>query len=311
MVNKAKNVMNEVSKVVIGKNDLIKRITTAILAGGHILLQDMPGVGKTTMSLTFARVMGLNYQRILFTPDIMPNNLVEYSIHKQRLEADHTVKAETNMLLADKINASSPRIQSMLVKMMEDKKLKVDDKVALLPDPYVVIASQNPYNDKLEILPESTVDHFMIGVSIGYPDKISEIQMLREENIRERIEKLNVALYPEDIVKMRVQVEHIYVSDQIFEYIVDIVNTSRNSQLLDMGISLRGTKDILKMAKSNAFLEGRDYVVPNDVKEVLVDTTSHRVKLSRYAKLENRTSNEILLSLLEMVPEPLGLERKR
>ncbi|MCQ2492468.1 MAG: MoxR family ATPase [Lachnospiraceae bacterium] len=311
MLNKAKNAMNEISKVVTGKDALVKRITTCILAGGHIILQDMPGVGKTTMSLTFARVMGLNYQRILFTPDIMPSNLVQYSIHTQRFETDRTVRTQNNMLLADRINASSPEIQSMMVKMMEDKKLKVDGEVALLPEPYVVIATQNPYDDRLDVLPDSTIDHFMIGMSVGYPDKASEILMLKSVDVRERIENLNVALYPEDIVAMRSQVEHVYASEQILEYIVDIVNESRKSQLLDIGISPRGTKDILKMAKANAFIEGRDYVVPNDVKEVFVDTTNHRVHLSRYAKLENRKSDEILLSIVDRVPEPKGLERKR
>ncbi|MCI5951841.1 MAG: MoxR family ATPase [Anaerostipes sp.] len=311
MVNKAKNGMDEISKVVIGKEEMIKRVMTAILAGGHIMIQDIPGVGKTTMALAFARVLGLNYQRILFTPDLMPKDLAYYSVHHQRFGKREEEKETAHLLMADEINCSSPKIQSMLVKMMEDKKLKVDDHVTVLPDPYVVIATQNPLSLSGNMLPESQMDHFMIGISIGYPDMMSEIQMLKEENIREKILSLNEALEITDVLEIRNQVKHVYVSDQIYEYIVSIVNATRNNQLLEMGISPRGSFDILKMSKANAFLEGRDYVIPSDVKRILVDTASHRVRLSRYAKLENRKSGQILMTILEQIPVPRGMERKR
>lgn len=311
MVNKAKNGMDEIAKVLIGKEEIIKRTMTAILAGGHIMIQDIPGVGKTTMALAFARVLGFNYQRILFTPDIMPKDLAYYSVHYQRFGSKKKEDERAHLLMADEINCSSPKIQSMLVKMMEDKKLKVEDQVTMLPDPYVVMATQNPLSLSGSMLPESQMDHFMIGISIGYPDMLSEIRMLKEENIREKIVSLNAALDPTDVLLIRNQVKHVYVSDQIYEYIVTIVNATRSNQLLEFGISPRGSFDILKMAKANAFLEGRDYVVPSDVKRILVDTASHRVRLSRYAKLENRKSAQILLSILEQIPVPKGIERKR
>lgn len=310
MVNKVKNGIDEIAKVMIGKEEAIKRIMSAILAGGHVMIQDMPGVGKTTMSLAFARVLGLNYQRILFTPDIMPQDIEDYSVHCQRFYMDEEEKKNAHILMADEVNQSSPKIQSMLVKMMEDRKLKVGDKVTVLPEPYVVIASQNPLDEE-QLLPDSSMDHFMIGISIGYPDVVSEIKMLKQENTKEKILSLNEALNIKDVCEIRTQVKHVYVSDAIYEYIVAIVNQTRANQLLDMGISPRGAIDLLKMSKANAFIEGRDYVIPSDVQTVLVDTANHRVRLSRYAKLENRKSSQILLSILEGVPIPKGIERKR
>ncbi|MDO4170540.1 MAG: MoxR family ATPase [Lachnospiraceae bacterium] len=310
MVNKVKNGIDEIAKVVIGKEDIIKRVMSAILAGGHVMIQDIPGVGKTTMALAFAKVLGLNYQRILFTPDIMPKDIADYSVHCQRFSQDEKEMQTANLLMADDLHSSSPKIQSMFVKMMEEKKLKVQDTVTVLPDPYIVIATQNPL-DEDELLPESQMDHFMIGITIGYPDTVSEIQMLKQTNMKERISSLNEALNTTDLLEIRTQVEHVYVSEQIYEYIVAIVNGTRENQLLDMGISPRGSIDILKMSKANAFIEGRDYVIPTDVITVLTDTASHRVRLSRYAKLENRKADMILLSTIERIPIPKGIERKR
>ena len=311
MVNKAKNAMDEIAKVLIGKEEIIKRVMTAILAGGHIMVQDMPGVGKTTMSLAVARVLGMNYQRILFTPDIMPKDLANYSVHFQRFEQKQEERETAHVFMADEINASSPKIRSLLVKMMEEKKLKVAGTVTVLPSPYVVIATQNPLHPSGEFLPISQMDHFMLGISIGYPDMISEIQMLKQENIREKIQSLNQAMSIEDVLEVQTQVNHVYVSEQIYEYIVRIVNATRTNQLLEVGVSPRGSIDLLKMAKANAFLEGRDYVIPADVQRIFVDTTSHRVSLSRYAKLENRKSSQILFSILETVDVPSGMERKK
>lgn len=294
----------------IGKKKIIQRIMCAILAGGHILIEDMPGVGKTTLCLAFAKVLGLNYQRILFTPDVMPSDFEDYSIHCQRFDQDEEERKTAHVLMAEEVNRSSAKIRSMLIKMMEERKLKIEDRVTLLPDPYVVIATQNPL-EKDSLLSESEMDHFMIGVSIGYPDAMSEIKMLKAENIKEKILLLNEALNKRDLKEIREEVEHIYVSEHIYEYIVDIVNATRKNQLLEMGISPRGSMDILKMAKANAFLNKRDYVTPEDVSSVLVDAARHRICLSRYAKLENRKKEQILLSILEKVPVPKGLERKR
>jgi MoxR-like ATPase len=309
MVNKVKNGIDEIAKVMIGKEEIIRRMMTAALAGGHIMIQDVPGVGKTTMSLAFARVLGLNYQRVKFTPDIMPEDLADYSIHCQRFDQDEEEKKTAHLFMADELNRSSPKIQTMIVKMMEEKKLKVGDTVSILPDPYMVIATQNVLESE-GLLSESELDHFMIGISIGYPDEISEIKMLKQESMTEKIHALNEALNTQDVMEIRTQVHHVYVSEQIYEYIVAIVKGTRNNQLLEMGISPRGSIDLLKMAKANAYLDGRDYVIPSDVQTVLVDTASHRIRLSRYAKLENRRADQILLSVLERVPIPKGIERK-
>jgi MoxR-like ATPase len=151
----------------------------------------------------------------------------------------------------------------------------------------------------------------MIGITIGYPDELSEIKMLKQESMAEKINSLNEALNIQDVIEIRTQVKHVYVSEQIYEYIVAIVNGTRSNQLLDMGISPRGSIDILNMAKANAFIEGRDYVIPSDVQTILVDTASHRIRMSRYAKLENRRADQILLSILDRIPIPKGIERKR
>jgi MoxR-like ATPase len=310
MVNKVKNGIDEIAKVMIGKEEIIKRMMTAALAGGHVMIQDVPGVGKTTMSLAFARVLGLNYQRIKFTPDIMPEDLADYSVHCQRFHQDEEEKKTAHLLMADELNRSSPKIQTMLVKMMEEKKIKVGDMVSVLPNPYVVIATQNILETD-GLLSESELDRFMIGITIGYPDELSEIKMLKQESMAEKINSLNEALNIQDVIEIRTQVKHVYVSEQIYEYIVAIVNGTRSNQLLDMGISPRGSIDILNMAKANAFIEGRDYVIPSDVQTILVDTASHRIRMSRYAKLENRRADQILLSILDQIPIPKGMERKR
>lgn len=311
MIRRVQNGIDEIAKVMIGKEEIIKRIMAAIFAGGHVIIEDIPGVGKTTLSLAISKVLGLNYQRILFTPDIMPQDLQDYSIHCQRFHQDEMEKKTAHLLMADEIHRSSPKIQSMLVKMMEDKKLKVGDHVTLLSEPYVVIATQNPLEPEEELLPESQMDHFMIGITIGYPDIVSEIQILKQENAKEKILSLNEALDIEDVLEIRNQVKLVYVSEEIYEYIVTIVNRTRNNQLLETGISPRGSIDILKMSKANAYLEGRDYVIPGDVKNIFLDTVSHRVRMSRYAKLENRKEEDILTKILDEVAVPKVVGRKR
>ena len=303
MHNKLRNAIDEIEKVMIGKEDVIRQIMCAMFAGGHIMMEDLPGVGKTTMSLAFARVLGLNYQKITFTPDLMPQDIADYSVHCQRFHQEEEEKKTAHLLLADEFNHSSDKIHAMVDKMMEEGKLKVGDQVTKLPDPYIVIATQNPLDGDMR-LKESQLDHFMIGVSIGYPDAESEIRMLKSEDPASKIENLNEAMNIRDIIEIRRQVELVYVSEQIYEYIVNIATATRINQLLDMGLSPRGSIDLLKMAKSWAFMFGRDYVIPSDVSQVLLSTASHRVQLSRHAKLENRKAEQILLSVLESIPVP-------
>ena len=250
--------MDEINRVMEGKGHTVHQIMTAILAGGHILIEDIPGVGKTTLALAFSKVLGLDYQRIQFTPDIMPTDIAGFSIYHQGSEEFEFKEgaAMTNLLLADEINRTSPKTQSALLEAMEEGQITVDGITRDLPDPYIVIATQNPFGSiGTHSLPESQLDRFMIRTSLGYPDMESEIKML------------------------------------------------------ELGISPRGTIALLSMAKANAYLEGRDYVIPQDVKDVFFETIEHRVIRSKEAKVQRKTKEEILKAILYKIPLPKGNQK--
>lgn len=304
--------MDEINRVMIGKEYTIHQIMTAILAGGHVLIEDIPGVGKTTLALAFSKVLGLSYQRIQFTPDIMPTDIAGFSIYHAESETFEYKQgaAMTNLLLADEINRTSPKTQSALLEAMEEGKITVDGVTRDLPDPYIVIATQNPLGSiGTHSLPESQLDRFMIRTSLGYPDIESEVLMLMQGSVNMTDEIVKEQISAQELVKARQEVKQLFVHEDILRYIVEIANETRRSRDLELGISPRGTIALLSMAKANAYLDERDYVIPQDVKDVFFDTTEHRVIKSKEARIQKKTRKEILKEILYKVPLPKGNQK--
>ena len=312
MDKKVIKAMEEINRVMIGKEHTVHQIMTAILAGGHVLIEDIPGVGKTTLALAFSKVLGLSYQRIQFTPDVMPTDIAGFSVY--HLESEEFVYKEgaamTNLLLADEINRTSPKTQSALLEAMEEGKITVDGVTRDLPDPYVVIATQNPLGSiGTHSLPESQLDRFMIRTSLGYPDMESEIRMLLQGSVNFTDEDIKEQLSAKELCIARREVQKLFVHEDILRYIVEIANETRTSKDLELGISPRGTIALLSMAKANAYLDGRDYVIPQDVKDIFFETIVHRVIQSKEARIQKKTQEEILREILYKVPLPKGNQK--
>ena len=307
MSNLATRAIEEIGKVIIGKDHITRQVMTAILANGHILIEDIPGVGKTTLAIAFSKVLGLDYQSIQFTPDVMPADIAGFSVYKQGSESFEYQKgaAITNLLLADEINRTSPKTQSALLEAMEEGRITVDGVTRELPDPYVVIATQNPLGAVgTHSLPEAQLDRFMIRISMGYPDRESEVAMLKQERVNVAIDSLEEIIQVTDLILMKQQAERVYVHEDLYRYIVDIACATRNHPDLSMGISPRGTISLLQMAKANAYLDDRDYMVPDDIKQIFYATSAHRVMKSKEARIKRRTVRDILKSIAEEIPVP-------
>ncbi|MFR2775216.1 MAG: AAA family ATPase [Anaerostipes sp.] len=309
MCKKSEKAMREIRRMIIGKDQTIRQVMTAILAGGHILIEDIPGVGKTTLALAFSRVLGLDYQRIQFTPDVMPTDIAGFSVYQKETGRFEYRKgaAMTNLLLADEMNRTSPKTQSALLEAMEEGKITVDGETRELPKPYIVIATQNPLGSiGTHSLPESQLDRFMIRISLGYPDKESEVAMLKQGSVNVTIDEIREQISVDELLAIRQEVEGIFVHDDILRYIVEIANRTRISKDLELGISPRGTIALLQMAKANAYLSNRSYMIPEDVKEVFLVTAGHRVIKSKEARIQKKTREEILKGILRAIPLPKG-----
>lgn len=299
-------VRDEIKKVIFGKDEVIEAILTTILSGGHVLLEDIPGVGKTTLVLAFSKTLSLGYRRMQFTPDTLPSDVTGFSMfNKATNEFEYREGAVMcNLFLADEINRTSPKTQSALLEVMEESKVTVDGVTHPLPTPFFVIATQNPIGSAgTQKLPESQLDRFMVKLSMGYPDPKSEAVMLKNENAG-KMDTLSTIITLDEIMEMQSVINDLHVEDCIYDYIAAITLASRESEWLRSGISPRGAKAILRMARSRAFLQGRNYVVPEDVLEVIPLCAPHRVTLSAKAKAAGRTEEEIVIEIAKSVAMP-------
>lgn len=298
--------VNEIKKVVQGKDEIIKNVMMAILSNGHILLEDVPGVGKTTLALAFSRVLGLDYKRVQFTPDVMPSDVTGFSMYNRKTEQFEYVRgaAICNLLLADEINRTSPKTQAALLEVMEEGKVTVDGVTREVPKPFTVIATQNPFGSSgTQKLPQSQMDRFLIRLSMGYPDKESEIMILKGSGIA-CVDEINSVFSADQLLDMQASVTKVFVNDEIYSFIVDISNATRESDLFDMGISPRGTLAVLKLAKASAFVDDRDYVVPEDVLDVIKPATAHRVEISDRARAMKLTEEEAISEAIRRLKVP-------
>ena len=304
---KAQVVMQEVRKAVIGKDDCIFKMMTAILAGGHILLEDIPGVGKTTMALAFSKTMDLKQNRIQFTPDVLPADITGFSMY-QKDKGTFVYQpgaAMCNLLLADEINRTSPKTQAALLEVMEEGKITVDGISRAVPSPFIVIATENPIGSAgTQMLPESQADRFMMCMTMGYPDLEAEIAIVKGKVLRDPLSEVQKVMTADELLAMRQLTEGVYIHDVLYQYIGKLVQATRKQELLELGVSPRGTIAIAQMAKARAFLLNRNYIIPEDVASVFLDVTSHRVRLSAKARVGQLTAREILKGILSQTPRP-------
>ena len=295
-------IIKEIEKVIIGKRDVIEKTLMAILANGHILLDDVPGVGKTTLAVALGKVLGMEYHRIQFTPDVLPSDIVGFSIYEKesgRFIYMPGVVNSANLLLADEINRTSSRTQSALLEAMEEKQVTVDGKVHGLKNPFIVIATQNQVGTAgTQVLPQAQLDRFLVKLTIGYPDRKSQINIIKERQTDNPFENVNQAADCETVLALQKKTLEVTMKDEIVKYITDLAENTRNNELIDLGISPRGAVSISRMAKACAMVKGRDYVTNEDVQSVFCDVCSHRIILSQKARAERLTAEDVLKKVL-------------
>ena len=306
MSQKLEQVQAEVNKVIKGKEDVVKKVLAAVIAGGHILMEDIPGVGKTTLATTFAKSMSMHYKRVQFTPDVLPSDILGFSMYNSATkEFEYREGAVfTNLFLADEINRTSPKTQSALLEVMEEKTATVDGVTRPLPDPFVVIATENPYGSSgTQMLPESQLDRFMVCLSMGYPSHADAVAILKG-NAGKPLSKVQEVISMEEVLALREMTHDLYVKDEIYEYIVNLVEATRTMEIFSMGASPRGTIALLRMAKAMAVIDGRDYVCAKDVQDVARDVLGHRVKLSARGKAQGITMQQAIGMVIANVTAP-------
>lgn len=303
----AREILGQVRKAVVGKDGVLLRVLAAILAKGHILLEDVPGVGKTTMALAFSRVLDLEYNRVQFTPDVLPSDVTGYSVPDRQTGEMHYQKGAIlcNLFLADELNRATSRTQSALLEAMEEGQVTVDGISHPLPQPFIVIATQNPTGAAgTQMLPDSQMDRFAIRLSLGYPGPADEMAMVLQRQGNNPLKDLQPLMNRAGLTGLQDEVEKTYLHEAVVKYIVDLIVATRNSENILRGASPRATLALTAMAKSVAQLRGRDYVVPSDVREVFSWTIAHRLILSSKAEGEGRTAEAILGEIVEQTPAP-------
>ena len=302
-------IINEIEKVIIGKRNVVERVLMAILSEGHILLDDVPGTGKTTLALTCSVVMGVQYQRMQFTPDVLPTDITGFSIYNKstgNFEYKPGV-AVCNLFLADEINRTSSKTQSALLEIMEEGNITVDGKSYRLPQPYTVIATQNPIGSiGTQMLPESQLDRFMIKLNMGYPDVKSEIKILKSKlgDYGKGVFEVKTVVTLNELRTLQKLVENVYINDSIFAYIAYLADATRKHPMISLGLSPRGAISLASMSKASALLCGRDYVIPDDVAFVFNEVAQHRIILERKASLSELNESAVLKEILRNVSVP-------
>ncbi|NCB92712.1 MAG: MoxR family ATPase [Clostridia bacterium] len=299
--------IQEVKKAVIGKDDCIVKVMTAILAGGHILIEDIPGVGKTTMALAFSRALNLEQNRIQFTPDVLPADVTGFSLYQKDINqfVYQPGAVMCNILLADEINRTSPKTQAALLEVMEEGRVTVDQVTRELPKPFVVIATQNPVGSAgTSMLPESQLDRFMICMSMGYPDIEYELEIVKGKISTDPLEMVTPVMDAAQLMAMQKQVSEVFIHDAVYRYIGKLVSATREHSLIELGISPRGTIALAKMVQALAYLRGRKYVLPEDVEDVFLDVAAHRIRMNAKARVNHVTAENVLKDILEGVQKP-------
>lgn len=304
----AQKVLAQVRKVVVGKDQALLWALATILARGHILLEDIPGVGKTTMAVAFSKVLGLTYNRVQFTPDVLPSDVTGYSVLDQATGKMTYREGAVlcNLFLADELNRATSRTQSALLEAMEEGQVTVDGTAHKLPQPFVVIATQNPTGAAgTQLLPDSQMDRFTIRMSLGYPSVQDETAMVLNRLNGNPMTQLEPLMTRENLIAMQDEVAKTYVNEAVVRYIVSLIDATRNHSQIQRGASPRATLSVTAVARAVAQLRGRDYVTPRDVQEVFLRIIGHRLLLTPRAEAEGVNAQTILREILEAVPAPV------
>jgi len=303
---KLKQVIEAVNRIIKGKEDVVEKVLAAVIGGGHILMEDIPGVGKTTLATTFAKVLSLDYKRVQFTPDVLPSDLLGFSMyHGAKGEFEFKEGAVfCNLLLADEINRTSPKTQSALLEVMEERQVSIEGMTRPLPDPFIVIATENPTGSSgTQLLPESQLDRFLVCLSMGYPGHEDAIALLKGE-VWKQLSQVSPILSLGELKELQKKTERVFVHDSIYEYIVSLVEETRNSPYFSLGASPRAAIALLRMSRAMAMLSERDFVTAKDVQSVLVDVLGHRVHLSARSRAEGATVAAAIEKIYERVKTP-------
>ncbi len=304
---KAMAVVNEVRKAILGKDTIVCKVFMAILARGHILLEDNPGVGKTTLALAFSKAMGLHYNRVQFTPEIMPADVVGFSVwDRETGEFSYRPGAVLcNLFLADEINRTSAKTQSALLEAMEENQVTVDNVRHPLPQPFTVIATQNPVGSAgTQLLPESQLDRFMLRLSIGYPSLEQEILILKQTEGGRPVDALRQTTTLEEVRQMQAEAAQVHVAEDLYRYVASLCAATRNHPLLRLGASPRAGGALIRACRASAWMAGRDYVIPEDVRLLYYDVLEHRVTADPQARLSGRSTHALLTEVWDSVPQP-------
>ncbi|MBR2283351.1 MAG: MoxR family ATPase [Ruminococcus sp.] len=312
MVNSAcskqiNSIVEEVRKAVIGKDQMIIKVLLAILCKGHILIEDIPGVGKTTLALAFSKALSLEHNRMQFTPDVLPSDVTGFSVYNKQngsFEFRPGV-AFCNLFLADEINRTSSKTQSALLELMEEKSITVDGNTYKLPEPYTVIATQNPIGSAgTHNLPDSQLDRFMIKLSMGYPDHSGEIAILKAKYNSNPLDSVRAVADSSSLMALQEYISGIYIDDKVYNYMVSLAAATREHPMIKLGVSPRGTLALMQISKGIAAAYGRDYVIPDDVDYICADVFCHRILLSSKARLAETTAAEVINEIVKSVPSP-------
>lgn len=303
----AYKVIQEVQKAVIGKNECVEKIMMAILSSGHILLEDIPGVGKTTMALAFSKALNLKENRLTFTPDVLPADLTGFTMYRKETNEFYYQPGAVmcNLFLGDEINRTSPKTQSALLEVMEEGQVSVDGVTYPLPKPFLVIATQNPAGSAgTQLLPQSQMDRFSICLHIGYPALSEEISIIKGRLAENTIETVQPVLSAKQIVQLQKECQNIFIHDLIYEYIGTLIHATRNHHLIELGVSPRGTLALARMSQASAFLHGFTYVRPEDIHRVFCDVCAHRILITPKARISKISAESILKEILASIASP-------
>lgn len=303
----AQQIMGEVRKAVVGKDRVLLWSLATILARGHILLEDIPGVGKTTLALAFSRALGLTYGRVQFTPDVLPSDVTGYSVYNKETGAMTYQPGAVlcNLFLADELNRATSRTQSALLEAMEEGQVTVDGQTHPIPQPFTVIATQNPVGAAgTQLLPDSQMDRFTIRLSMGYPSPKDERDMILRRQEGNPLLQIRPVLSLGQLTELQDQAAVVYIQAELVDYVVRLAGATRSHPAILRGASPRATLSVTAMAKSIAFLNGRDYVIPSDIQTVFCETVAHRLLLEPSAEARGRTARDILEEILKAAAAP-------
>ncbi|MCL2774942.1 MAG: MoxR family ATPase [Oscillospiraceae bacterium] len=308
-------ISDQTEQIILGKKDVVKMTVISLLSQGHILIEDVPGVGKTTLASALSKIIGLKYKRAQFTPDVMPSDITGFSIYNKvtnELEYKEGL-ALCNILLADEINRTSPKTQSSLLEVMEEGTITVDGKTHRVPTPFMVIATQNPIGFVgTHPLPEAQLDRFIMRISIGYPDVENEIRIISDRKTENPIDRIQTLTSADDIIHAQNIVKNVHIDDTLYKYIVELVAKTRNHQYITLGASPRASLSLMRLSQARAFLEKRDYIIPEDILNMYVPAIAHRIILKQEAKLKRINTEDILNEIKKSVaPQILNEKVKK